>query len=94
MRDPDTRTDGKGFRQLRAAGVFDQQRESRGIRAQCPHRARGRGRLPVTRVGEAVLELDGPLEIRILGGVHTQLGRETRNDCREIGGHEAADYNR
>ena len=48
----------------------------------------------MTRVGEAVLELDGPLEIRILGGAHAQLGRETRNDCREIGGHEAADYNR
>jgi diaminohydroxyphosphoribosylaminopyrimidine deaminase / 5-amino-6-(5-phosphoribosylamino)uracil reductase len=48
----------------------------------------------VACVGEAVLELDGALEIRILGGAHAQLCRETVRNSREIGGHEAADYNR
>ena len=42
----------------------------------------------------AVLELDGPLQIRVLGRAHPQLRRQTPGDYSEIHGHKAADYNR
>src|SRR5688500_9856242 len=56
-----------------AAAVLDEESESRRVGQRRPHRAGGRWGYPAARVGEAVLEFDGPLKIRILADAHAQL---------------------
>ena len=76
------------------ACVFDQQHQAQRLGTGVLHRARCRGRHPLTRRGPAVLELHDALDVGVRALPHAQLRWETLRDGSEIGGHEAADYNR